>query len=79
MQEQIENFCKQSGCIAHPAILPPKGNITRLQEKVEKVEAVVDVAINPQEVIVGSVWDWAKEIVFGWLRRRDKNTYRPKV
>ena len=72
------NFCEKSGCVAYPAILPPKGDITRLQEKVEKVEAVVDVVLNPQEVVVGSVWDWAKGKVFGWMRQRDKNIYRPK-
>ena len=72
-----EHFCTRSGAVAIEAITPPKGEITRLEERVEMAEMVVDAAMNPQEVVVGSVWGLIKGKVFGWLRGRDKSTYRP--
>ena len=72
-----EQFCEQSGAVAIKAITPPKGEITRLEEKVEMVEMVVDAALNPAEVVRESVWGLVKGKVFGWLRKKDKSTYRP--
>ena len=72
-----EQFCNKSGAVAIEAITPPKGSIARMEEKVEMAEMVVDAAMNPIEAVRESVWGLVKRKVFGWLREKDKSTYRP--
>lgn len=72
-----EQFCQKSGAVAIKAITPPKGKITRMEKRVEMAEMVVEVVMNPAEVVRESVWGIVKGKVFGWLRAKDKSTYRP--
>ena len=70
-------WCEESGEWVVEAIEPPKGAITRMEERIEVVEAVVELAMNPVEVVRDGLLDFFKGTLFGWLRRKDKSTYRP--
>lgn len=70
-------WCDESGEWVVPAIDPPKGKITRMEERVELAAEVVDAAMNPAEAVRDGLLGWLKGAVFGWLREKDKSTYRP--
>lgn len=67
-------WCPESGAWVVPAITPPQGQITKMEQKVEKIEKVIELSTNPMDVFK----DAFKAMFFTHLRKKDKSTYRPK-